>query len=265
MLRCSQEASVVGMEWARVSTAEEAQRQCGFTDENVGPFWSLEGPLAHILSENKASEGNWTGETHLAHILKGRITVATIVAGCCQVRDYITVTHRTIATIPGSSTCLPPAHGGRALPVLSWQTLFTLMEEQERLCPDTGFKDLLKTGQNIWSSGCEKPGHQAREDQQWSLGAEIWKRRAVQLPQLAVYTDCPGHVQPAPWVWRGNHRAESVGAGRWQTREERAAEGGENPAHGQRGCWSHSRNSSFRWHHIQDSEGSCLKLQPIKP
>ena len=41
-----------------MSTAEEAQRQCGFTDENVGPFWSLEGPLAHILSENKASEGN---------------------------------------------------------------------------------------------------------------------------------------------------------------------------------------------------------------
>ena len=141
------------------------------------------------------------------------------------------VTPRTIATIPGSSTCLPPVHRVRALRVLLRQILFTLLEKQDWIFPATGFKDLLKTGQNIWSSGCEKPGHQTREDQQWCLGAETWKRRAVQLPQLAVYTDCPGHVQPAPWVWSGNHRAEAVGAGRRQTREERAAEGGENPAH----------------------------------
>ena len=52
----------------------------------------------------------------------------------------------------------------------------------------------------------------------------------MQLPQLAVYTDCQGHVLPAPWVLRGDRRAEAVGAGRWQTREERVAEGGENPA-----------------------------------
>ena len=75
----------------------------------------------------------------------------------------------------------------------------------------------------------------------------------------------PTHVQLSPWVSRGDCRAEAVGAGRQWSREERAAEGGENPAHGQRVCWSHSRNSSFRCHHIQDSEGSCLKLPLIYP
>ena len=50
----------------------------------------------------------------------------------------------------------------------------------------------------------------------------------MQLPQLAVYTDCPGYVQPATWVSRGNHRAEAVGASRQRTREERVAEGGQN-------------------------------------
>ena len=38
---CSQEAIVVGMYWARMSTAEDVQTQRGFTDENVGHFWSL--------------------------------------------------------------------------------------------------------------------------------------------------------------------------------------------------------------------------------
>ena len=41
-----------------MSTAEEVRRDWGFTDENMGLFWALKGPLAYILSENKASEGN---------------------------------------------------------------------------------------------------------------------------------------------------------------------------------------------------------------
>ena len=56
----------------------------------------------------------------------------------------------------------------------------------------------------------------------------------MQLPQLSVYTDCPGHVQLAPWVLRGNLRAKAVGAGMQYTREERVAEGGQKPARGQR-------------------------------
>ena len=178
----------------------------------------------------------------------------------------LAVNHSTphLCRMPSNTVLIAGPVWGRATQFLIW-SYCAFLWILEWICAVTELKDLLKTGQNIWSSGCEKPGHQAREDQQWSLGAETWKRRAVQLPQRAVYTDCPGHVQPAPWVWRGNHRAEAVGAGRRQTREERAAEGAENPAHGQRGCWSHSRNSSFRWRHIQDSEGSCLKLPSIEP
>ena len=37
---CSHEAIVIGMGWVRVSTAEEVQRQWGFTNDNVGPFWA---------------------------------------------------------------------------------------------------------------------------------------------------------------------------------------------------------------------------------
>ena len=54
------------------------------------------------------------------------------------------------------------------------------------------------------------------------------KEQAVQLPQLAVYTDCPGHVQPAPWISRGGiteqRLLELTGSGperRGPQREER--------------------------------------------
>ena len=85
----------------------------------------------------------------MAYILKEKITIARRAAGCWWLRYSITVTPRTIATILGSSTCLPPVHRVRALWVLSRQSLFMHMEEQEMLCPATGFKDPLKSGQNM--------------------------------------------------------------------------------------------------------------------
>ena len=45
------------------------------------------------------------------------------------------------------------------------------------ICAVTEFKDPLKSGQYRWSSHCEKPGHQAREDHQWSLEGETWKNK----------------------------------------------------------------------------------------
>ena len=97
----------------------------------------------------------------------------------------LAVNHSTphLCRMPSNTVLIAGPVWGRATQFLIW-SYCAFLWILEWICAVTELKDLLKTGQNIWSSGCEKPGHQAREDQQWSLGAETWKRRAMQLPSL---------------------------------------------------------------------------------
>ena len=73
--------------------------------------------------------------------------------------------------------------GGRATQFLIWSYcafLWILVW----ICTVTEFNDPLKSGQYIWSSRCEKPGHQARDNHQWSLEGETWKNKLCSYPSL---------------------------------------------------------------------------------
>ena len=98
----------------------------------------------------------------------------------------IAVNHSTshLCRIPSNTVLISgPVWGGRATQFLIWSYcafLWILVW----ICAVTEFNDPLKSGQYIWSSRCEKPGHQARDNHQWSLEGETWKNKLCSYPSL---------------------------------------------------------------------------------
>ena len=77
----------------------------------------------------------------------------------------LAVNHSTphLCRMPSNTVLIAGPVWGRATQFLIW-SYCAFLWILEWICAVTELKDLLKTGQNIWSSGCEKPGHQAREE-----------------------------------------------------------------------------------------------------